>query len=65
MINTSIFKITKKEIAALKREVKKATGRAMNSIDIESFSDSFIRFSFYETNYARVTNQKSFAQIAR
>lgn len=65
MIDTSIFEITKKEIAALKREVKKSTGRAMNSIDIESFSDSFIRFSFYETNYARVTNQKSFAQIAR
>ena len=65
MINTSIFEITKKEIAALKREVKKATGSAMNIIDIESFSDSFIRFSFYETNYARVTNQKSFAQIAR
>ena len=65
MIDTSIFEITKKEIVALKREVKKATGRAMNSIDIESFSDSFIRFSFYETNYARVTNQKSFAQIAR
>ena len=65
MINTSIFEITKKEIAALKREVKKATGRAMNSIDIESFSDNFIRFSFYETNYARVINQKTFAQIAR
>lgn len=65
MINTSIFEITKKEISALKREVKKSTGRAMNNIEIESFGDNFIRFSFYETNYARVTNQKSFAQIAR
>lgn len=65
MINTSIFKITKKELTALKKEVKKATGRAMNSIDIESYGSNFIRFSFYETNYARVTNQKSFAQIAR
>lgn len=65
MINTSIFEITKKEHAALKREVKKSTGRAMNSFDIESFGNNFIRFSFYESNYARVINQKTFAKIAR
>lgn len=65
MINTSIFEITKKELATLKKEVKKATGRAMNSFEIESFGDNYIRFSFYDSNYARVTNQKSFARIAR
>ena len=33
----------------------------MKDIEIESFGDHFIEFSFYKTNYNRVTNLKSFA----
>lgn len=57
--------ITKKEENELKREVKKATGFNMKDIEIEAFGDNFIEFSFYKTNYDRVTNKKSYKRIQR
>ena len=57
--------ITKKEENTLKREVKKATGLNMKDIEIESFGSAFVEYSFYKTNYDRVTNKKSYGRIAR
>ena len=57
--------ITKKEENELKREVKKATNFDMKDIEIEAFGDTFIEFSFYKTNYDRVTKKKSYKRIQR
>ena len=57
--------MTQKEINELKREVKKATGRNMKDIEIEAVGMDFITYSFYETNYARVTNKKTYKTISR
>lgn len=57
--------ITKKEENELKREIKKATNFNMKDIEIEAFGDTFIEFSFYKTNYDRVTNKKSYKRIQR
>ena len=57
--------ITKKEENELKREVKKATNFNMKDIEIEAFWDTFIEFSFYKTNYDRVTNKKTYKRIQR
>lgn len=57
--------ITKKELNKLKREVKMQTGFNMKDVEIEAFGDSFIEFSFYKTNYDRVTNKKSYERIER
>lgn len=37
----------------------------MKDIEIEAFGDDFIEFSFYKTNYDRVTNKKSYERIQR
>lgn len=55
------MKVTKKFENELKRKVKSLTGFKMKDIEIEAFGDHFIEFSFYKTNYNRVTNVKSFA----
>lgn len=57
--------ITKKEERELKREVKNATDINMKDIEIEAFGDHFIEFSFYKTNYDKVTNNKSYGRIKR
>lgn len=57
--------ITKKEENELKREVKRATGFSIKNVEIEAFGDNFIEFSFYKTNYDRVTNKKSYKRIQR
>ena len=57
--------LTKKEESKLKREVKKKTGFNMKDIEIEMFGDHFIEFSFYKTNYDRVTHKKSYQRVER
>ena len=37
----------------------------MKDIEIEAFGDTFIEFSFYKTNYDRVTKKKSYKRIQR
>lgn len=60
-----VYKMTKKEINELKKEVKKATGRNMKDIEIEAWGDDFISYCFYRTNYDRVTNNQSHETIKR
>lgn len=55
------MKVTKAFENELKRKVKTLTGFKMKDIEIEAFGINFIEFSFYKTNYARVTHAKSFA----
>ena len=57
--------ITKKEERELKREVKNATGINMKDIEIEAFGNDFVEYSFYKTNYDKVTNNKSCGRIKR
>ena len=56
-----IFAMVVKFENELKRKVKSLTGFKMKDIEIEAFGDHFIEFSYYKTNYNRVTNVKSFA----
>lgn len=58
-------KITKKEINNLKKEVVKATGKRIKDITIEAFSNDFIIYGFYATNYDRVRNIKTTEKIVR
>ena len=65
MINTSIEKITKKEINNLKREVAKETGLFMKDIEIISFSDLHIEYIYYRNQYDRVKNNKHYGSMVR
>lgn len=57
------MKVTNKEINGLKTEVKKLTGK--NDVAIESYSDNFITFSFFKTNYDKVLGNKTCETIKR
>lgn len=57
------MKVTNKKINELKQEVKKATGK--NDVAIESYSDNFIAFSFFKTNYDKVLGNKTCETIKR
>ena len=57
--------MAKKEINELKRQVNKATGRKMKDIEIEAIEKDFITYSYYKTNYDKVTCKKSYETITR
>ena len=57
------MKVTNKKINELKMEVKKATGK--NDVAIESYSDNFITFSFFKTNYDKALGNKTCETIKR
>ena len=50
--------MTKKEIAALKAEVKKTTGRNMTDIEIVSVSDTTIEYGYYASKFDQRRNRK-------
>lgn len=56
---------TKKEEQELKREVKFLTGLNMKDIELVSVGETFISYSYYETNYDRVISNKSYGRIDR
>jgi len=57
--------ITKSEINNLKKIVKKETGMNMKDVEIESFNyeTKEIKYSYFKSNYAKVTNQKTTKNI--
>lgn len=57
--------MTKKEMNVLKKEVKKATGRNMNTFEIEAYGDDYIIYSFYNSNYDRAIGNKTKEKIVR
>lgn len=59
------MKFTKKQLQALKREVKAKTGMKMKDIDIYAVCDEYIVYSFYATNYDRVVGKKTYEKIER
>lgn len=60
-----VVTMTKKEINALKAEVKKATGRNMTDIEIVSVSDTTIEYGYYASKYDRVTGRLTREEIER
>lgn len=60
------MKITKKEIAGLKREIKNATNLNIKDIEsIEVFGENFIRFGYYKNSYDRAINNMTIDEISR
>lgn len=57
------MKLTVKETNELKRMVKKATGRNMKDIEVESFSDGFVEYSYFASGYDRTKNKRTYDKI--
>lgn len=60
-----MFKLTIKELNAMKREVTQKTTFKAKDIDIQSFTDTEITVSYYASNYDKATNNKSYQTITR
>lgn len=51
--------MTKEELTVLKRQISIATGRNMKDIEIIGFLGERIIYSYYESNYDRITHRKT------
>lgn len=55
--------MAKKELTNIKRTIKKATGRNLNSFDIEAWGDDFAVISYYKSGYDRASGNKTLETV--